>query len=106
MDSRVANDHTGGEPMEPPISVAHLMRTLRGYLPIIGLTLLAVTILYALVAVTVMLIKPSQPVTTVRFRLNEPATVTCGLAPRPRGSARSRGSSPSPPACSWALGWH
>jgi hypothetical protein len=70
MDSRVANDHTGGEPVEPPISVAHLMRTLRGYLPVIGLTLLAVTILYALVAVTVMLIKPSQPVTTVRFRLN------------------------------------
>lgn len=70
MDSRVANDHTGGEPVDPPISIAHLMRTLRGYLPVIGLTLLAVTILYALIIVTFMLIKPSQSVTTVRFRLN------------------------------------
>ena len=70
MDSRVAHDHAGGEPVDPPISVAHLMRTLRGYLPVIVLTLLAVTILYALVMVTFMLIKPSQSVTTVRFRLN------------------------------------
>jgi len=70
MDSRVANDHAGVEPVDPPISISHLMRTLRGYLPVIVLTLLSVTILYALVVVAYMLIKPSQSVTSVRFRLN------------------------------------
>ena len=30
MDSRATIDHTGTEPVDPPISIAHLMRTLRG----------------------------------------------------------------------------
>lgn len=70
MDSRAAIDHAGSEPAGPPISVAHLMHTLRGYLPVIVLTLLSVTIVYALVIVAIMIAKPSQTVTTVRFRLN------------------------------------
>jgi len=70
MDSRAAIDHTGNEPVDPPISVAHLMRTLRGYLPVILLTLLSVAIVYTLIAVAAMISRPSQTVTTVRFLLN------------------------------------
>jgi len=70
MDSRVTIDHAGGEPADPPISVAHLMRTLRGYLPVIVMTLLSVTIVYSLITVAYMLMRPSQSVTSVRFRLN------------------------------------
>jgi hypothetical protein len=70
MDSRAAIDHTANEPVDPPISVAHLMRTLRGYLPVILLTLASVAIVYTLIAVAVMISRPSQTVTTVRFLLN------------------------------------
>ena len=70
MESRAAIDHAGSEPADAPISVAHLTRTLREYLPVIILTLVSVAIVYTLMTVAYMLIKPSQAVTTVRFRLN------------------------------------
>jgi len=70
MDSRVATDHAAGDTADPPISVAHLMRTLRGYLPVIIITLLSVTIVYSLIMVAYMLMRPAQTVTSVRFRLN------------------------------------
>jgi hypothetical protein len=70
MDSRATIDHTGTEPVDPPISIAHLMRTLRGYTPVIVLTLLSATIVYALGIVAYMIAKPSQTTTSIRFRLN------------------------------------
>lgn len=70
MDSRATLDHTGTEPVDPPISIAHLTRTLRGYAPVIMLTLLSVTIIYALGIVAYMIAKPSQTTTSIRFRLN------------------------------------
>jgi hypothetical protein len=54
---------------EPPVTLSHLVRVLRSYLPIIGLSLIAVAVGYLLVAVTVYVLAPSQRVTTLQFRL-------------------------------------
>ncbi|HYC60610.1 MAG TPA: hypothetical protein VEK79_13680 [Thermoanaerobaculia bacterium] len=54
---------------EPPITLSHLFRVLRAYLPVILISLAAVVVGYLLVAVTVYVLVPSQRVTTLSFRL-------------------------------------
>ncbi|HEY4640196.1 MAG TPA: hypothetical protein VII75_02545 [Thermoanaerobaculia bacterium] len=69
MDSRATIDHTA-ETADQPVSIAHLMHTLRRYMPVIVLTLLSVAIIYILGVVAYMVAKPSQTATMLRFRLN------------------------------------
>lgn len=57
------------ERLEPPVSVSHFFRVLGAYRPIIGLALVAVTIGYIIVALSVYLFAPAQRVTTMPFRL-------------------------------------
>jgi hypothetical protein len=53
-----------------PISISHLVRTLRAYAPVIVLTLGAVALLYIVIAVAVYVFSPTQRVTTQKFRLD------------------------------------
>jgi hypothetical protein len=57
------------EPPEAPVTLSHLVRVLRSYLPVIALSLLAVAVGYLLVAVTMYVTSPSQRVTTLQFRV-------------------------------------
>lgn len=64
LDERVSN------PLEAPVSVSHLVRILRSYLPVIALALGAVMVGYVIVAATVYTLTASQEVTTLRFRVD------------------------------------
>ena len=70
MDSHATIDHTVAESGDHPVSIAHLMHTLRRYAPVIILTLLSVAIVYTLGVIAYMIAKPSQTMTMLRFRLN------------------------------------
>ncbi len=70
MDSRTHDDHTMTEPAEAPFSLSHLVHTLRAYSSVIILALASAAVIYALVAVTFLLMKPSQAFTSLRFRLS------------------------------------
>jgi hypothetical protein len=54
---------------EPPLTLSHLFRVLRSYIPVILLSMAAVFVGYLLVAVTIYVMAPSQRVTTLSFRL-------------------------------------
>jgi len=55
---------------EPPIAISHIVRTLRAYLPVIGLSLGAVIVGYLILSVAIYLLSPAQAVTTLRFRMD------------------------------------
>ncbi|HKO56892.1 MAG TPA: hypothetical protein VJ276_13540 [Thermoanaerobaculia bacterium] len=55
---------------ETPISVSHLVHTLRAYAPVILLSLAAVAIGYLILAVALYLVSPSQRITGQQFRLD------------------------------------
>jgi hypothetical protein len=54
---------------DPPVAVSHIVRTLRAYLPVIALSLAAVMVGYAILAVAIYVLSPSQSVTSLRFRV-------------------------------------
>jgi len=60
-------------PLEPeptaPVSFRRIFRTLRAYLPVIGLSLAAVLVGYLIVAVAAYVYAPTERVTTIAFRL-------------------------------------
>lgn len=58
------------ESEQPPVSLSHFMAILRAYSPVIGLTLLAVAIGYAILSVGLLLVAPSRQITTQPFRLD------------------------------------
>jgi hypothetical protein len=62
-------DRTAVEP-ETPISISHLVHTLRAYAPVILLSLAALAIGYLILAVGMYILSPSQRITTQQFRLD------------------------------------
>ena len=58
------------ETAERPISLSRFLRTIRAYLPAIGISLACIAIGYTIIALLLYLRAPSQSVTTLRFRLN------------------------------------
>ncbi len=58
-----------GDQAEQPLSVSHLVRTLRAYGPVIILTMLSVAVGYTLVATLLYITSPAQRTTTQPFRL-------------------------------------
>jgi hypothetical protein len=50
-------------------SVSHLLNTLRRYVPVIAITLVATATLYAILAISLFLLAPTQAVTVLPFRL-------------------------------------
>ena len=63
------HEHALDEPATPSPTFSHVIRTLRAYLPIIFLSLVAAAVGYIIVAVVLYLLAPSQRVTTMQFRL-------------------------------------
>jgi hypothetical protein len=55
---------------EHPVSISHLVHTLRKYLPVIALGMAAVTVAYVIVATAAYLLTPSQRITSQAFRLD------------------------------------
>ena len=55
---------------EEPVSVSHLVQTLRHYMPAISLWLAAVVLIYLICAVIAYLVAPSQRITSLPFRLD------------------------------------
>lgn len=55
---------------ERPMSIRHLVHTLRAYAPVIALSMAGIASLYVVVAVALYLFGPSQRMTTQRFRLD------------------------------------
>jgi hypothetical protein len=53
----------------PPVSFRRIFRTLRAYLPVIGLSLAAVLVGYVIVAVAAYVYAPVERITSVNFRL-------------------------------------
>src|SRR4051794_23323878 len=58
------------EVVDRPISISHLVRTLRAYKPIIVLTTAAIAIAYMVLAIAIYVFSPHQSVTTQQFRLD------------------------------------
>jgi len=56
--------------VERPVSVSHLVHTLRAYRLVIGLSMAAVALLYIVVAVALYIFAPAQRITTQKFRLD------------------------------------
>lgn len=63
-------DFATHERSEQPVSISHLIHTLRKYLPVIALGMAAVTVAYVIIATAAYLLTPSQRVTTQAFRLD------------------------------------
>ena len=70
--NRMADHHPDRVSVEPetPISVSHLVHTLRAYSAVIWLSLAAVVIGYLIFAVVLYLVSPSQRITLQQFRLD------------------------------------
>lgn len=61
--------YRSNEAIEAPFSLAHFFHVLRAYGPVIRLSMLVIITGYAIVAVTIFLLAPSQRVSTLSFRL-------------------------------------
>src|ERR1051325_1561245 len=70
--NRMADHHADRIAVEPetPISVSHLVHTLRAYAPVIWLSLAAVAIGYLILGVALYIASPSQRITMQQFRLD------------------------------------
>src|SRR5438045_5364597 len=68
MDHPEAHDSYAAEPAAP-FSISHLLRTIRSYAGMIIISLIAVMIAYAIVALVLYLRAPSRRVTSLPFRL-------------------------------------
>lgn len=66
------SQHNEPVPVEPapPISVSHFVHTIREYMPVILLSLLAVMTAYSIVALALYLSSPRERVTSLSFRLD------------------------------------
>jgi hypothetical protein len=60
---------TDFDTVERPLSVSHLVRTLGAYTPVIAISLLSVAIGYAVIAILLYLLSPTQRTTVQPFRL-------------------------------------
>ena len=58
------------EVTERPMSISHLVHTLRAYAPVIVISMAAVALLYVVLAVALYVFAPTQRITTQRFRLD------------------------------------
>src|ERR1043166_5967584 len=58
------------EVVDRPISISHLVHTLRAYAPVILLSTAAVALIYVVTAVAVYVFSPAQRITTERFRID------------------------------------
>lgn len=66
------SQHNEAVPQEatPPVSVSHFVNTIREYMPVILLSLLAVMTAYSIVALALYLASPRERVTELNFRLD------------------------------------
>lgn len=58
------------EVVDRPMSISHLVHTLRAYAPVIFLSLMVVGVLYVVIAVGLYVFSPAQRITTQTFRLD------------------------------------
>src|SRR3954466_1202960 len=58
------------EVVDRPISISHLVRTLRAYMPVVLLSTAATAIAYLVLAIAIYVFSPSQRLTTQQFRLD------------------------------------
>lgn len=63
-------DFSSSDRSEHPVSISHLVHTLRLYLPVIALGMAAVTIAYIIIATAAYLLTPSERVVSQTFRLD------------------------------------
>jgi hypothetical protein len=63
-------DFASPDRTEHPVSISHLVHTLRKYLPVIALGMATVTVGYVIIATAAYLLVPAQHVTTQSFRLD------------------------------------
>jgi hypothetical protein len=63
-------EHVGTADPETTVSLSHFVHTLRAYRIVIVLSMIAVAIAYALVALILLLRSPAQKTTSIPFRLD------------------------------------
>jgi len=62
--------HADAGVVDRPMSISHLVHTLRAYAPVIVLSMAAVALLYIVLAVALYVFSPTQRITTQKFRLD------------------------------------